>query len=74
MSAIVNSTDDNAAKTEAEAAAPYALLLGSGTPELRQHIAVRAYYLAQRRNFEPGHDVEDWLDAEQQVFEELIRA
>jgi hypothetical protein len=30
-------------------------------------IATAAYYLAERRGFEPGHEIEDWLTAEQQV-------
>jgi hypothetical protein len=30
-------------------------------------IAVAAYYLAEGRNFEPGHETEDWLTAESQV-------
>ncbi|CAG0961967.1 hypothetical protein MTYP_00780 [Methylophilaceae bacterium] len=29
-------------------------------------IAMRAYYLAQERGFEPGHDLDDWLAAEQE--------
>ncbi len=34
---------------------------------LHQVIAVAAYYRAERRNFEPGHEMEDWLDAEAEV-------
>jgi len=30
-------------------------------------IAVAAYYRAERRNFEPGHELEDWLDAEAEI-------
>ena len=30
-------------------------------------IEVAAYYLAEGRNFEPGHETEDWLAAESQV-------
>lgn len=30
-------------------------------------IAVAAYYLAERRAFEPGHDLDDWLEAEKQI-------
>jgi len=30
-------------------------------------IAVAAYRLAEGRNFEPGHETEDWLAAEAQV-------
>jgi Protein of unknown function (DUF2934) len=33
----------------------------------RELIAVTAYYLAERRSFEPGHEEEDWLEAEAQV-------
>jgi hypothetical protein len=33
----------------------------------RELVAVAAYYLAERRNFEPGHEAEDWLAAEIQV-------
>jgi len=29
-------------------------------------IAVRAYYMAEQRGFEPGHELRDWLNAEQQ--------
>ena len=32
----------------------------------RETIAVAAYYLAQRRGFEPGHELEDWCAAEAQ--------
>lgn len=30
-------------------------------------IARRAYLLAQQRGFAPGHELEDWLTAEEQV-------
>jgi len=33
-------------------------------------VAVAAYYLAERRNFEPGHELEDWLAAEAEVLAE----
>lgn len=37
-------------------------------PEDRQGlIAKAAYYLAERRHFEPGHELEDWLAAESEV-------
>jgi hypothetical protein len=32
-----------------------------------ERIAVAAYHLAEGRNFEPGHETEDWLAAESQV-------
>jgi hypothetical protein len=33
--------------------------------------ANRPYHLAERRGFEPGHEMEDWLNAEAQVFAEI---
>lgn len=30
-------------------------------------IAERAYWRAERRGFEPGHELEDWLHAEREV-------
>ena len=35
--------------------------------ELASRIATAAYYRAEQRGFEPGHELEDWLHAEQQV-------
>ena len=39
--------------------------------ELQHRIAVAAYYRAERRNFEPGGEMKDWLDAEAEVLAEL---
>jgi hypothetical protein len=30
-------------------------------------IAEAAYWRAERRHFEPGHELEDWLDAEREI-------
>ena len=38
-----------------------------GASERRQMIAVAAYYRAQARNFEPGRQLEDWLEAEAKI-------
>ncbi len=35
--------------------------------ELKSRIAVAAYYKAQARGFEPGHDLEDWVTAEMEL-------
>jgi len=37
--------------------------------ESQRHEAVQvaAYYLAERRGFEPGHELEDWINAEAQL-------
>jgi hypothetical protein len=39
--------------------------------ERRQMIAVAAYLRAERRHFEHGHEIEDWLAAEAEVNERL---
>ena len=35
--------------------------------ELGGMIATAAYYLAAARNFTPGHELDDWLEAERSV-------
>jgi predicted transcriptional regulator len=41
--------------------------LDEATAERLKRIAEAAYRRAQQRNFAPGHDLEDWLAAEQEV-------
>jgi len=42
--------------------------VSSVTAEQRQvMICEAAYYIAEHRGFEPGHDMDDWLAAEQQI-------
>lgn len=36
---------------------------------LTQEIAETAYYIAERRGFEPGFEVDDWLAAEAEVLD-----
>lgn len=50
--------------TAAEAPAPTD---EPGDEELGGMIATAAYYLAAARNFEPGHELEDWLEAERSI-------
>lgn len=33
----------------------------------REMVAVRAYYKAEQRGFKPGHELEDWLEAEKEL-------
>ena len=37
--------------------------------DLRQQIEIAAYFLAEQRNFSPGNELDDWLQAERQVRE-----
>lgn len=38
---------------------------------MRAAISEAAYFIAQRRGFQPGHEVDDWLEAEAQVMDRL---
>ncbi|CAL1240210.1 DUF2934 domain-containing protein [Candidatus Methylocalor cossyra] len=35
--------------------------------DIERKIAEAAYYKAERRGFEPGHEIEDWLAAEAEI-------
>lgn len=35
--------------------------------EFREMVAVNAYYRAEKRGFEYGHEMDDWLEAEQKI-------
>lgn len=37
------------------------------SPEQHERIARRAYQLAAERAFRPGHELEDWLQAEREI-------
>ena len=41
--------------------------LPTATAELTHMIATAAYYLAEQRQFTPGHELQDWLVAEQLI-------
>jgi len=53
--------------------------ISNGAPErvpdeVQNMIEVAAYYIAQRRGFEPGHEIDDWLAAQAQVFDLLAQS
>jgi hypothetical protein len=58
-------TADN--RLEARAASEEGSRLPPTAQQRQQMIAVAAYHRAQRRNFDPGHELEDWLEAEAEV-------
>jgi hypothetical protein len=39
--------------------------------ETRRQIAEAAYYKAKQRGFAPGHELEDWIEAESEVMGRL---
>ena len=38
-----------------------------GPPQHAERISARAYELAAQRGFNPGHELEDWLQAEREI-------
>lgn len=42
--------------------------------EIRQLIAEAAYYRAKQRGFAPGHELEDWVQAESEVMRRVERS
>lgn len=62
-SAIENDTPANRSSFERMAAA----VADSRAAERRAMIADAAYFRAERRGFEPGHELQDWLAAEIEV-------
>ena len=40
---------------------------GIDLDEFREMVATAAYYRAEKRGFEPGHEMDDWLEAEQEI-------
>ena len=60
------------AKTTAAADAAVVAATLEPTPEdVGSMIATAAYYLAAARNFSPGHELDDWLEAERAVHARL---
>ena len=43
------------------------------TPEQLEQIRARAYELFEQRGGEPGHDMEDWLQAEAEVTQQRAK-
>ena len=41
--------------------------LETSSEDTRRRIAEAAYFRAKERNFEPGHELEDWVEAECEV-------
>jgi hypothetical protein len=44
-----------------------AALVGCGQELRHAMTAEAAFYLAERRGFEPGHELEDWVKAEDEI-------
>lgn len=51
----------------APAAAVQVLAFHPADPEITGMIATAAYFIAAQRNFAPGHELDDWLEAESRI-------
>jgi hypothetical protein len=61
-------SDSPEIKSDVSAAAPGLIPRDAALPaEHARRIASRAYELAARRGFTPGHELEDWLEAEREI-------
>jgi Protein of unknown function (DUF2934) len=55
------------AKAPAAAATPKPSVDPPAPADLSDMIATTAYFLAEERDFTPGHELDDWLEAERRV-------
>jgi hypothetical protein len=62
---VVSEVADRAAVLVQESAQPVAASSANIDSEVRrQLVAAEAYFIAERRGFEAGHEIEDWMAAE----------
>ncbi len=61
-------------KPDSGAAAPRNARADASAEEIRQLIAEAAYYRAKQRGFQPGHELEDWIQAESEVMRRVDRS
>jgi hypothetical protein len=60
--------DSPESKSDASASGPGVAPRGvSLEPDLAERISRRAYEIAERRGFSPGHELDDWLAAEREI-------
>jgi hypothetical protein len=64
----VQRPDSPESKSDASASGQGVTRPGAAAPpEVAERISRRAYEIAQQRGFEPGHELEDWLQAEREL-------
>jgi hypothetical protein len=77
MNAVHDTIQDEAAapatgrKSKAAIRAQHELASEQEPTARRELVAIAAYYLAERRSFEPGCELDDWLAAENEVEKQL---
>jgi hypothetical protein len=64
----VQRPDSPDSKSDASASGPGMVPRSASLPAERvERIAKRAYELAAQRGFTPGHEIDDWLQAEREI-------
>ena len=64
----VQRPDSPESKSDASASGPGVASAGAPvSPEVAERISKRAYEIARKRGFTPGHELEDWLQAEREI-------
>jgi hypothetical protein len=64
----VQRPDSPESKSDASASGPgLAPSGGSLSRDLEERITQRAYEIAEQRGFSPGHELDDWLQAEREI-------
>ena len=69
MATTTRQQDDESTQGDDIRNAPSATDWRRMTPVAHDHIANRAYQLYEERGRQPGHDVDDWLEAEHDIEE-----
>ena len=64
---IAEAAEIKPGKIPTESMAAISILQGVSSEERYQLIAEAAYFRAERRNFAPGCELEDWLSAEAEI-------
>jgi len=59
--------DSKAPSTPASTHAASSARADASSDDIRRQIAEAAYLRAKQRGFEPGHELEDWVEAESEV-------
>jgi len=52
---------------------PKGLVTPINLPDCYTKIAELAFYKAESRNFEPGHELDDWIEAEREFTEVIVK-
>ncbi len=67
-----NASKDEVAKKHAKTPGPGISSIDITLEERLKMIAVAAYHKAEKRGFAPGNELQDWTEAEQEIYELML--